>query len=624
MTGSTKDKKQKGFFRKMFSLINTTVKFIRSAINIVVLLFILSLIASMFGDNVKPLPEQAFLRLMPSGMLVEQLTYTDPLSQIMGQRNDHPAETLMSDLIDALEGAKTDPRITGLVLELDFLAGGGISKLQTLGDAITDFKTSGKPIIAVGNNYTQEQYFLASFADEIHLNPMGAVILSGYGNYHPFFKEALDKLKINFHVFRVGEFKDAVEPFIRNDMSAASKAQASLWLNELWQAYISGVENNRQLPALTINNYLTNMSHNLELAKGSGAHLALQHGLVDHLSPRPTMRKRLQSMAGLNEKKDDYLHVGVQEYLFHQKLQLSEPVSENKIALIIAKGTIYDGTRPEGDIGSKNFSDLLAKVRKDKDIRALVLRIDSPGGSAFASEVMRREIEQIQKSGIPVVVSMGSLAASGGYWIAAGADQIWASPTTITGSIGVFGVVPTFENSLATLGIHNDGIGTSPIADIYHLDRPMSPQAEQLIQLGVNNIYQQFIDLVAKGRDSTPAEIHEIAQGRVWTGRKAKELGLVDELGSLDDAIAAAAKIADLDDYELIDIEPSLDLRRQLLKQLAQKVQISAQSLGINSGNSTPLMPILNQYAKQFLSQTYLLEQAPGHVYLQCWQCRID
>ena len=624
MTGSTKDKKQAGFFRKIFSLINTTVKFIRSAINVVVLLFILSIIASMFGDNVKPLPEQAFLRLTPSGMLVEQLTYTDPLSQIIGQGSEHPTETLMSDLIDALEGAKTDPRITGLVLELDLLAGGGISKLQTLGDAITDFKTSGKPIIAIGNNYTQEQYFLASFADEIHLNPMGAIIISGYGNYHPFFKDALDKLKINFHVFRVGEFKDAVEPFIRNDMSAASKAQASLWLNELWQSYISGVENNRQLPALTINNYVANMSHNLELAKGNGAHLALQHGLVDHLSPRPAMRKRLQSMAGLNEKKDDYLHVGVQEYLFHQKLQLSEQVSKDKIALIIAKGTIYDGTRPEGDIGSKNFSDLLAKVRKDKDIRALVLRIDSPGGSAFASEVMRREIEQIQKSGIPVVVSMGSLAASGGYWIAAGADQIWASPTTITGSIGVFGVVPTFENSLATLGVYSDGIGTSPIADIYHLDRPMSPQAQQLIQLGVNNIYQQFIDLVAEGRDSTSAEIHEIAQGRVWTGRKAKELGLVDELGSLDDAIAAAAKIADLDDYELIDIVPSLDFRQQLLKQLAQKVQTSSQTLGINSGNSTPLMPLLNQYAEQFLSQSYLLEQAPGHLYLQCWQCRID
>jgi len=459
VTGSTKDKKQAGFFRKIFSLINTTVKFIRSAINLIVLLFVLSIIAGLFVDNVKPLfvdnvkplPDEAFLRLSPSGMLVEQLAYTDPLSQLIGQGAQRPTETLVSDISEALKGAKDDPRITGLVLELDFLAGGGISKLQTVGAAISDFKSSGKPVIAVGSNYSQEQYFLASFADEIHLNPMGAVVLSGYGNYHSFFKDALDKLQINFHVFRVGEYKDAVEPFIRNDMSPASKAQASLWLNELWQAYSSGVESNRQLPADTIDNYVTNMSQNLSLTSGNGAQLALQHGLVDHLSPRPAMRKRLAAMAGLNEKKDDYLHVDVQEYLFHQKLQLAEMPSEDKIALIVAKGTIYDGEQPEGNIGSKSFSDLIAKVRKNKDIRALVLRIDSPGGSAFASEVMRREIEQIQKSGIPVVVSMGSLAASGGYWIAAGAEQIWASPTTITGSIGVFGVVPTFENTATVL-----------------------------------------------------------------------------------------------------------------------------------------------------------------------------
>lgn len=329
-------------------------------------------------------------------------------------------------------------------------------------------------------------------------------------------------------------------------------------------------------------------------------------------------------MAGQNEKKDDYLHVRMHEYLFHQNLQLSETPSKDKIALIVAKGTIYDGEQPEGDIGSKSFSNLIAKVRENKDVRALVLRIDSPGGSAFASEVIRREIEQIQDSGIPVVVSMGSLAASGGYWVAAGADQIWALPTTITGSIGVFGVVPTFENTLATLGIYNDGVGTSPIADIYHLDRPMSPQAKQLIQLSVNNIYQQFLDLVANGRNSTPAKIHEIAQGRVWTGRKAKELGLVDELGGLDDAIAAAATLAALDDYELIDIKPTLNFQQQLLKQLSRGVQKATQNLGLKSVQSPLLSPALSQYAKQLLTQSYLGEKAPGHLYLQCMQCRVD
>jgi protease-4 len=624
VTASTKDKKQRGFFRKIFSLINTAVKFLRSAINLIVLLFVISIIASMFAGNVKPLPEQAFLRLMPSGMLVEQLTYADPLSQIIGQGTQRPTETLVSDLTNALQSAKNDPRITGLVLELDFLAGGGISKLQTIGTAISDFKHSGKPVIAIGSNFSQEQYFLASFADEIHLNPMGTIVLNGYGNYHSFFKEALDKLKINFHVFRVGEYKDAVEPFVRNDMSTAAKAQASLWLNELWRAYRDGVENNRQLPPGSIDNYVNNMGENLSLASGNGAQLALQHGLVDHLSPRPAVRKRLASMAGQNEKQDDYLYVDVQEYLFHQNLQLPDTPSKDKIALIVAKGTIYDGEQPEGDIGSKSFSNLIAKVHKNKDVRALVLRIDSPGGSAFASEVIRREIEQIQKNGIPVVVSMGSIAASGGYWIAAGAEQIWASPTTITGSIGVFGVVPTFEKTLANLGIYNDGIGTSPIADIYHLDRPMSPQAQQLIQLSVNNIYQQFLDLVASGRDSTPTQINDIAQGRVWTGRQAKELGLVDELGDLDDAIAAAAALAKLDDYELIDIKPTLNFQQQLLKKLSRGVQNASQNLGLKSAQSPLLNPALSQYAQRLFAQTYLGEKTPGHLYLQCLQCRVD
>ncbi len=624
MTGSTQDKRQRGFFRAIFSLIGTVVKFLRSAISLLVLIFMISVIVSLFSDNVKPLPEQAFLRLMPSGILVEQLSYTDPFSQIIGQGAQHAPETLVSDLTDALKIAKDDPQITGLVLELDYLAGGGISKLQTIGSALSDFKSSGKPVIAIGNNFSQEQYFLASFADEIHLNPMGTIVLNGYGSYHSYFKDALNNLKINFHVFRVGDYKDAVEPFVRNNMSTAAKAQASLWLNELWQAYRGSVENNRQLPPGSIDNYVNNMSQNLNLTSGNGAHLALQHGLVDHLSPRPAVRKRLTSMAGQNEKKDDYLHVDVDEYLFHQNLRLSKAPSKDKIALIVAKGTIYDGEQPEGDIGSKSFSNLIAKVRKNKDIRALVLRIDSPGGSAFASEVIRSEIEQIQDSGIPVVVSMGSLAASGGYWIAAGADQIWALPTTITGSIGVFGVVPTFENTLATLGIYNDGIGTSPIADIYHLDRPMSPQAKQLIQLSVNNIYQQFLDLVASGRNSTPTKIHEIAQGRVWTGRKAKELGLVDKLGGLDDAIAAAATLASLDDYELIDIKPTLNFQQQLLKQLSRGVQKTSQNLGFKSAQNPLLSPALNQYVKQLLAQTYLGEKAPGHLYLQCLQCRVD
>ena len=611
--------KKKGFIRRVFSLIGSIAQTIRSVINVLILVVFILFIGSFFGNNVKPLPEKAFLRIVASGMLVEQLSYTDPLTQLMGRASPHPAETLVSDLVEAVVSAKTDPRITGLSLELDYLAGGGINKLSTLGAALQEFKKSGKPIIATGNNYTQEQYFLASFADEIHLNPMGSVVISGYASYRPFFKEALDKLKINFHVFRVGDYKDAVEPYTRNSMSEPSKAQISLWLNALWQSYTSTIEANRTLAVHAIDSYVGNIGENLKLTGGNPAQLALQHGLIDSISSRPETRKRLQALAGPSpDKEHDYLYIELQEYLFHQSLKLPSQDQPDKVALIVAKGTIYDGEQAEGNIGSDTFSELLEQVRNNPNIRALVIRVDSPGGSAFASEVIRHEIDLIQTSGIPVVVSMGSLAASGGYWIAAGADQIWASPTTLTGSIGVFGLVPTFEESLATLGIHSDGIATSPLAGIYRLDRPMNAQTQTLIQLSVDNIYKQFITLVAEGRNSTPEAIHEIAQGRVWTGLKAKELGLVDELGELEDAIGAAAGLAKLDNYELLPIKRPLSLQEQALKQLSESVNAS---MGIPEHNAT-LPRLFKQYLSPLLDHIKV-KATPNHLYVQCLECKI-
>ncbi|MBV1932070.1 MAG: signal peptide peptidase SppA [Porticoccaceae bacterium] len=620
-----KSGKKSGLIRRFFSLLGGIGKFVRSAINMLFLVFFVLIIGSMFSSNIRPLPAKAFLKISPSGMLVEQLTYADPLVQIMEQSAAHASETLLADLVEAIDDAAKDARITGLVLELDFLAGGGLTKLNILGAALTRFKASGKPVIAAASNFSQEQYYLASFADEIHLNPMGMVLVTGYGAYRTYFKEGADKLGINFHVFKVGDYKDAVEPFIRNDMSEYSKQQTRSWINELWQAYTSQVETNRALSPGAIDTYISEMDSNLEKSGGNIARLALDSTLIDHISTRPALLKHLQTLAGKDpDDKHDYLNIGFQEYLFHKRLKPQTQQNEAKVGLIIAKGTIYDGEQLEGSIGSLTLSGLLQEAREDKQIKALVIRVDSPGGSAFASDVIRQEIDITRESGTPVVVSMGSVAASGGYWIAANVDQVWASATTITGSIGVFGLIPTFERTFESLGIHSDGVGTSPLADIYRLDRPMSEPAGRIIQLNVENIYQQFLNLVATGRNLPSEEVHRIAQGRVWTGAQAEKLGLVDQLGDLDDAIKSAAQLAGLEHYDIKPVERDLDFREQVLKQLGQRVAQLNLKAYFGSSNRLSVESVVKQQLQLFADKLGFKTPVsdPGGLYLECIECR--
>lgn len=619
-------RKKPGIFRRVGSALGATGRFIRSAINILFLVFFLVIVGSLFVNNIRPLPAQAFLQVAPSGMLVEQLSFQNPLSQIMERSAAHAAETLISDLVKAIDDAGGDPRITGMVLKLDFLAGGGLTKLNIVGEALSRFKAKGKPIVATGSNFSQEQYYLASFADEIHLNPMGMVLITGYGAYRSYFKEAADKLGINFHVFKVGDYKDAVEPFIRNDMSEHSKQQTRSWIEELWLAYASQVEINRELPAGTIDTYIAQMDHNLEQSGGSLAKLALDHTLIDHISTHPALLKHLQSLTGIDPKeKHGYLGIGYQEYLFHQRLKPQADKHDKKIGLIVARGTIYDGEQLEGNIGGLTFSKLLQQARDADDIEALVIRVDSPGGSAFASDVIRQEIDLTRESGIPVVVSMGSLAASGGYWIAANVDQVWASPTTLTGSIGVFGLIPTFEKTLKSLGIYSDGVSTSNLADMYRLDRPMNVQAKRIIQLNVENIYQQFLNLVATGRDISSEEVHRIAQGRVWTGAQAKQLGLVDELGGLKAAIESAARLAGLEHYDVTPIERELDFREQMLKQLGQRVAHLKLKLGFVHNRKISIEFAVKQQLQIFAEKVGFINSIndPGGLYLECLECRL-
>jgi len=609
-----------GLIRRFFRLIAGLLSAIRVLVNLVFVLILVAVIMSFVQKDVQPLPEQAALKIAPGGFLVEQKTYVDPLTQILEQSRPADAETLTHDLIEAIDRAADDERITSLVMELGFLIGGGISKLEDIGDALARFKTSGKTIVAVGDNYTQEQYYLASYADEIHLNPMGTVLLTGYGSYPSYLKEMLDKLRIHLNVFRVGTYKDAIEPFTRSNMSEASREHTTEWLNALWSVYTSRVEALRDLPADAINDYANNLGSKLAAHNGDTAALALSAGLVDKLSTRPQMMARLQQLAGIGEE-GDYNAIDMGRYLNHERRleSLQTDPMGNKIGLIVAKGAIFDGEQPAGTVGSDTLSELFIQAREDDQIKAVVLRVDSPGGSAFASEVIRQEILLTKQQGKPVVVSMGSVAASGGYWIAMGADEVLASPTTITGSIGVFGIIPTFEDSLDALGIQNDGVGTTALSDFYQLNRPMSPQAKQVVQAGVDHVYDRFLTIVAEARESTTDQVHQMAQGRVWTGAKALELGLVDELGGLKQAVESAAELAELDVYDVEEVRRPLDFREQLLQEIANG-QVSA-LVSFVPKNWLPGSLVSDFYGISKKIEVMAQFNDPRGMYLNCFEC---
>ncbi|UTW45365.1 signal peptide peptidase SppA [bacterium SCSIO 12696] len=610
--------KRKGIFRRFFGFIGGTLlgllKGIARLIISVVVILVIGGVAIALLSRPQPIPKGAALLIAPNGTIVEQRTISpSPMSLIA---SDQPQETLLSDLLDSIRAAANDQRINSLVLDLDNLSGAGFSKLRDVGAALQQFRASGKQVIAVGNNFSQGQYFLASHADRILLNPFGAVEVMGFARFRPYFKDALDKLKINVHVFKVGSFKDAVEPFLRSDMSEASKLHNSEWLNQLWADYTSQVEALRELPKGAITDYINSMDTELQKRAGDTALLALENNLVDELATEQQMVNALIEVAGEN-RNGSYKRVSMGRYLQDIQAQriADNMFKEDKIALVVASGEIKDGDQPSGTIGGDSLAELLYQVRNDPAVKALVLRVDSPGGSAYASEVIRQELLQIKAQNIPVVVSMGSVAASGGYWIAADADQIWASPTTITGSIGVFGIIPTLENSLAELGINSDGIATTELAGFGDPTRPMNDKAAAVVQSAVDGIYQKFLTLVAEGRNSTTEEVHKVAQGRVWTGAKAKQLGLVDELGDLQQAIDAAAQLADISSYKVVLVEKPLSFEEALLLELSRNAAISSW-FDLDTVFSNQLF----QTAEPLMESLNSLNDPKGY-YLRCYEC---
>ena len=611
--------KKPGIIRRFFRFIGSIVTGIRYLFSLLFVGLFLMLIVGMFAEDIQPIPDKGALYLAPSGVLVDQKTYTDPFDQILMGNSQSDSETLVRDVIEALDTARIDSRITHLLLDTDYMAGGGISKLEEISSALMRFKSSGKPIIAVGDNFNQQQYFLAAHADEILLNPLGSVSIAGFGLYNSYFKEALDKLNINMHVFRVGDYKSAVEPFLRNNMSANVKQESRELVDSLWQFYSSQVEHLRGLPDGAIDDFANNLHLKLQAANGDTSALAKQQNLVDQIATRTQMFAYLNEV--LPGTDGEFDSINMKAYLNHNRLtsRTSAAAKAHKVALVVAKGSIVDGEQPEGTIGGDTLASIFARLRDEDEVKAVVLRIDSGGGSAFASDIIRDAISATQKKGIPVVVSMGSYAASGGYWIAADADRVLALSTTLTGSIGVFGIAPTVEDSLAALGIYSDGVGTTDIAGMMRLDRPMTQQSEMIFQAGVDNIYTRFITLVADGRNSTPAAVHEIAQGRVWTGEKALGLGLVDQLGDLNDAIKVAADLANLAEYEVDYRRKPLTVYEQLLMEMSSNISASFTGLGINSW----LPNSLRQQAKVILKPLQVLDTLtdPRGIYLYCDNC---
>jgi protease-4 len=619
----TDSPQKKGFARGFLAAIGGSITWLRRVFtNIVFLLILLFLGIAIFSkDERLVVPQGAALRVAPHGFLVDELAQPATLPIFLGG-NRGPAEVRVKDLVDAIDNAATDKRISSLVLELDHMVGGSLSKLDEIGAALQRFKAADKPIYAVGDNFTQPQYFLASHADKVYLNPMGSVMLTGFGVYRNYYKSALEKLKVNFHVFRVGDYKDFIEPYTRDDMSPASRENNQRWLNELWGEYSEQVTGLRNLPAESIDLFINELPQKLQQHQGSWAEAALANKLVDQLASRIEAMEELKKTIGEDDsKKREYKFIDALAYLRSHKLaEAAKPIRESKkIGLITASGSIVDGQAPAGRIGSESLGKLIQRAR-EKEVDALVLRIDSGGGSAFASEAIRQELLATRAAKIPVVISMGSLAASGGYWIATGGDRIWASPATLTGSIGVFGAFPTFENSLEHIGVYTDGVGTSDLAGSMRLDRALSPAAASILQQGVDNTYARFLRIVAEARGSTPKEVHKIAQGQVWTGRAAKKLGLVDDLGNLSDAIADAAQLAEIEEYDVVEIQRELSPGEKFLRALSDNVDAKiAASLEANlplGAWLNSVQPVLAPIAEL---QSY---RDPRALYVRCLPCQ--
>ena len=573
--------------------------------NVLFLLLVTLLVVFVLaGSSGVSVPDGSALVINPRGALVDTAGFTDPIERFLVPESV-PRDVEVSSLVRAITAGAADDRIALLVMNLEELQAASPGHADTLGNAIREFQATGKEVVAFGSFYSQGQYQIASYADAIYMHPLGQILLSGYGSNRIYFNELLEKLDVNIHIFRVGKYKEFVEPYTRNNMSDEARIANQALVDALWQHYADRIGANRQLDPARFTAYTQDFADLLADAGGDMAALCVEYHLVDELLTPDETRSRIADKVGYSDR-GDFNGIDYRAYL--QTLAPRPPRGDTDVAVINASGPIVMGRRSSGVIASQSTINLIRQARHDKTIAALVMRIDSPGGSAFASELIRQELELTQLAGKPVVVSMSNVAASGGYWIAATADQILAQPTTITGSIGVFGLLPTFEESLAKLGVHTDSVATTPLSGAMDPMAGLSDSMSRILQVNVENTYERFLNLVARGRDMTPQEVDAIAQGRVWIGAKAHELGLVDDLGGLDEAIAGAARLAELSDYTVRELKPPMTTRELILRELSENVALPDHPVTDALWQAWTLLDSLDD---------------PGHSYALCEACTV-
>ena len=577
-----------------------------------VTIFVIAFSTTLNESTPEPLPERAALLIAPSGPLVEDSPPVDTLSAFINQDYDQPV--LLNDVVRSIRWAATDERITSLVFDLENLAGPSTSQTLEISSAIEVFRASGKPVIAAGDFYSQAHYLLASQADQILLHPEGGMFLEGFSVYRSYLRSFLEKTRVTMHVFRAGENKSAVEPYLRDDMSDEEREVVSRWLEGLWAAYTELAESGRELPAGTLDQFIASFAAQLDASDNDLAETMLAAGWVDMLADHAQMEDALAEWVGVTDEDGYAEFISLDRYV--EDVKMSRSLTEENlplIAIIPVEGTLIPGDSEEGMAGSDTINDYIDTALEAEDLAAIVLRVNSPGGSVFASDLIRRKLREVADADISIVVSMGTIAASGGYWIAAEADEIWALPTTLTGSIGAFSAFPTIEGIVEYIGVTVDGVGTTPLAGAASLNRGLSPEMASIVQALAYGAYDDFIELVASGRDMSEQAVREVADGLVWTGAEAAERGLVDELGGLDEAVAAAARLAGVEEWRTARTRLPPSFESVLLQELSRSFGMVAAPLG---GWFESLVSAFKPAIKSLSSL-----RDPMHVYAQCLPC---
>ncbi len=538
----------------------------RLVFNILFLIVVVFVLVAMFGGGtIKPPAERSTLVIAPQGRLVEQFS-CDPISRAFSRatKGSDCRELRLRDVLRALDAARTDKRIERVVLELDEFEPAGFASLREVAAALARLRASGKQVIAYGDNYTQGQYMLAAQANEIYLDPMsqGGVMLEGLAAYRQYFREGLeDKLGVDMHLFKVGEFKSAAEPYVLDAASPESKQASLFWMADVWQRMLADIGKARGIDPAMLAARIDALPEQVRSANGDMAQLALTQKLVDGLKTREEVEVLLAERGVADDSADGgFRQVELESYLKHLDGALPQADVRPQVAVVVAEGEIAGGDLPPGKVGGESTASLLREARDDDNVKAVVLRVNSPGGEVFASEQIRREVAALKQAGKPVVVSMGDVAASGGYWISMNADRIYADPSTITGSIGIFGLFPTADRALGKIGVHTDGVGTTRYAGAFDITRPLDPGVATVVQSVIDKGYRDFTGKVATARGRSVQQIDEVARGRVWSGEQARDRGLVDAFGGVEAAVtdaAARAKLGKPKAWQTRYIEPT-------------------------------------------------------------------